>query len=62
MPTDTATDSTHDLECSHSERSIDEAIERSSGTLSPLSPIPMAIGKCIPKQQIRKGEGWEKMI
>lgn len=32
---------THDLECSHSERSIDEAIEKSSGTLSPTSPIPI---------------------
>ena len=45
VPTDNANDSTHDLECSHSERSIDEAIEKSSGTLSPLSPTPMEVGK-----------------
>ena len=50
VPMDTATDSTHDLECSHSERSIDEAVERSSGTLSPLSPTPMANGKHISAQ------------
>ena len=38
---ETEAGSTHDLECSHSERSIDEAIEKSSGTLSPTSPIPI---------------------
>ena len=45
---DTATTgSTHELECSHSERSIDEAIERtrSSETLSPTSPVHMMDGK-----------------
>ena len=50
VPMETAaTGSTHDLECSHSERSIDEAIERtrSSETLSPTSPAHMMDGKWI---------------
>ena len=49
VPMETATTgSTHDLECSHSERSIDEAIERtrSSETLSPTSPT-MEDGKWV---------------
>ena len=48
VPVETAAgSSTHDLECSHSERSIDDAIEKSSasGTLSPISPTPMMDGR-----------------
>lgn len=44
-PKETATGSSHDLECSHSERSIDEAIEKSSGALSPTSPTPITNGE-----------------
>lgn len=50
-PMETATGSSHDLECSHSERSIDEAIEKSSGAMSPTSPTPIADGEHKPLKE-----------